>query len=207
LEQAPVLITWRDRPPFHLVKDLSLSDAAFVVGWEVQSQLSTITLVTLIAFLSIWVALATMLIWSLIAHFVYVFAREHGMPSLVTVQAPKTDRGPSTFLRHAAGSAVRVWFVGLHNMIFAHVACSVLRGGGGFGRRARRIAILGLGMTLFGVTTAEHLLRRAGFSGSSLRYRGMIGPFLNVPYRIFLGAAVMHGLIHLVHAFAAWGLT
>jgi hypothetical protein len=207
LEQAPVLPSWRSHPPFHLLKDLSLSDAAFVVGWEIQSQISTIMLVTLIAFISIWAALITMLIWSLIAHFVYVYAREHGLPDLVTVQAPKTDHGPSTFLRHAAGSAVRVWFVGLHNMVFAHVACSVLRGGDGFRRRAKRIAILGLGMTLFGVTTAEHLLRRAGFSGPSLRYRGMIGPFLNVPYRIFLGAAVMHGLVHLMHAFAAWGLT
>lgn len=154
---------------------------------------------SLIAFVSIWAALATMLVWSLIAHFAYVSARERGLPDLIRVQAPKTGHGPSTFLRHAAGSAVRVWFVGLHNMVFAHVACSVLRGGNGFTRRAKRIGILGLGMTLFGVTTTEHLLRRAGFSGSSLKYRGMIGPFLNVPYRIFLGAAVMHGVLHLVN--------
>jgi hypothetical protein len=200
LEQAPVLPVWRNQPPFHLFKNPSLSDAAFVVGWEIQSQISTIVLVTLIAFVSIWAALATILVWSLIAHFAYVFAREHGLPDLVTVQAPKTDGGPSTFLRHAAGSAVRVWFVGLHNMVFAHIACSVLRGGEGFTRRAKRIGILGLGMTLFGVTTTEHLLRRAGFSGSSLRYRGVIGPFLNVPYRIFLGAAVMHGLLQVIDA-------
>jgi hypothetical protein len=171
-----------------------------VVLWEVQSQLATIILISLIAFVSIWAALATMLVWSLIAQLVYHSARERGLPDLVTVEAPKRGCGSSTFLRHAAGSVVRVWFVGLHNLVFAKAACSGLRGGEGFSGGLRRSAILGVGMTLFGVTTAEHLLRRAGFSGPSLLYRGLIGPFLNVPYRIFLSAAVMHGVISVMNA-------
>lgn len=176
-----------------------------MVAWEAQSQLATVVLFSLIAFVSIWAALASMLAWSLIAHLVYHHARERGLPDLVTVQAPKRGRGPSTFVRHAAGSAVRVWFVGLHNLVFARVACSVLRGGNGFAASARRIGILGLGMTLFGVTTAEHLLRRAGFSGPSLLYRGMVGPFLNVPYRIFLSAAVMHAALRAMDAVCNFG--
>lgn len=176
-----------------------------MVGWEIQSQISTIVLVSLIAFVSIWAALVIMLAWSLIAHFVYCTARERGLPDLIRVQVPRTGGGTPTFLRHAAGSAVRVWFVGLHNMVFAHVACSVLRGGNGFAARARRLGVLGLGMTLFGVTTAEHLLRRAGFSGPSLLYRGTLGPFLNVPYRIFLGAAVMHAVMRIMDAACNWG--
>ena len=168
-----------------------------MVAWEVQSQLATVTLISLIAFVSIWAALATMLVWSLVAQLVYHTARNRDFPDLVTVEAPKRGCGSSAFLRHAAGSVVRVWFVGLHNLVFARVACSALRGEG-FSGSLRRIGILGLGMTLFGVTTAEHLLRRAGFSGSSLLLRGLIGPFLNVPYRIFLSAAVMHAVMSIL---------
>ncbi len=176
-----------------------------MVGWEVQSQLSNVILVSLIAFVSIWAALATMLAWSLIAHVLYHKAREHGLPDLVTVQAPKRGCGRSTFARHAAGSAVRVWFVGLHNLVFARVASTILRGEKGFATRVRRIGILSVGMTLFGVTTAQHLLRRAGFNGSSVLYRGMIGPFLNVPYRIFLSAAAMHAVMRLVDTLCSLG--
>ena len=168
--------------------------------WEVQSQLATVTLVSLIAFVSIWAALATMLVWSLVAHLLYHHARDHGLPDLVTVEAPRRGSGSSAFLRHAAGSAVRVWFVGLHNLVFARVACSGLRSGEGVAGCLRRIAILALGMTLFGVTTTEHLLRRAGFSGRVLLSRGLIGPFLNVPYRIFLSAAAMHAVFSVMDA-------
>jgi hypothetical protein len=161
----------------------------------VQSQIATLVLVTLVAFASIWIALATMLVWALIATVGYCFARERGLPDLVTVQKPQTGTGPSAFLRHAAGSVVKVWFIGLHNLVFARFAGAAMNGLPCRSTRCRRLAVLTLGMTLFGVTTAEHLLRRAGFSGGSLVRRGMIGPFLNVPYRIFLSAAVMHGAI------------
>jgi hypothetical protein len=171
----------------------------------VQSQLATLLLVTLVAFASIWIALATMLAWSLIASVAYWHARERGLPDLVTVQKPRTGNGPSAFLRHAAGSAIKVWFVGLHNLVFARFAALAMNGLPCRSTRWRRLAVLSLGMTLFGVTTAEHLLRRAGFSGASLLRRGLIGPFLNVPYRIFLSAAVMHGAIELVDSVCGIG--
>jgi hypothetical protein len=197
LNQAPAL---RRNTPLSFIRSLSISDAAFVVGWEVQSQLAAITLVSLIAFVSIWVALGTMLVWSLVAHVLYFAARQRGLPDLVTVETPKRGHGPTTFLRHAAGSAVRIWFVGLHNLLFARFAACVLCRGEGFSARIRRLGILSLGMTLFGVTTADHLLRRAGFTGSSLLYRGLIGPFLNVPYRIFLSAAMVHAVMSALDA-------
>jgi hypothetical protein len=197
LNQAPAL---RRSSPLDFVRNLSINDAAFVVAWEVQSQLAAITLVSLIAFVSIWAAFAAMLVWSLVAHVLYFLARQRGLPDLVTVQAPKRGSGPTTFLRHAAGSVMRIWFVGLHNLLFARVAACILCHGEGLAARSRRLGILTLGMTLFGVTTADHLLRRAGFTGSSLLYRGLIGPFLNVPYRIFLSAAVVHAVMSLADA-------
>lgn len=177
----------------------------FVVGWEVQSQISTLVLVTLVAFVSIWLALATMFVWSLIATVAYCYAREKGLPDLVTLQRPKAGNGASKYLRHAAGSAVKVWFIGLHNLVFARLASGALNGLPCRSTRCRRLAVLGLGMTLFGVTTAEHLLRRAGFSGNALVRRGLVGPFLNVPYRIFLSAAVMHGVLKLVDSVCGLG--
>ncbi len=205
LDQAQPVPSWRTRPPFGALNHFAVSDGAFVVGWEVQSQIAALLLVTLVAFVSIWIALATMLVWSLVATFVYCYARERGLPDLVTVQRPKTGHGRSAFIRHAAGSAVKVWFVGLHNLVFARLACGALSGLPCRSTRWRRLAVLGLGMTLFGVTTAEHLLRRAGFSEVSLLRRGLIGPFLNVPYRIFLSAALMHGVIQLFHAVCGIG--
>lgn len=178
---------------------IAISDAAFLVGWEVQSQIATLVLVGLVAFVSIWAAMATMLVWSLLATIAYCYAREHGLPDLVTIQKPKTSAGVGCFVRHAAGSAVKVWFVGLHNLVFARLAGGFLGGGSRFAKR-RRIAVLSLGMTLFGVTTAEHLLRRSGLSGTPLLRFGLVGPFLNVPYRIFLSAAVMHGVIELMNS-------
>lgn len=155
-------------------------------------------LVALVAFVSIWAAMGIMLAWSLVATLAYCQAREHGLPDLVTVQRPRTSGGVSCFLRHAAGSAVKVWFVGLHNLVFARLAGGVLCDGSTPFAKRRRFAVLSLGMTLFGVTTAEHLLRRAGLSGKPLLRRSLIGPFLNVPYRIFLSAAVMHGVLQLM---------
>jgi hypothetical protein len=176
-----------------------------VVGWEVQSQISTLVLVTLVAFVSIWLALGTMLVWSLMATVGYCYAREQGLPDLVTVQRPKPGNGAGKYLRHAAGSAVKVWFIGLHNLVFARLASGALSGLPCRGTRCRRLAVLGLGMTLFGATTTAHLLRQAGFSGRALVRRSLLGPFLNVPYRIFLSAAAMHGVIKLVDAVCGLG--
>jgi hypothetical protein len=51
----------------------------------------------------------------------------------------------------------------------------------------RRLVLL-VGMTMFGVTVAEQLLRAAGYEGRKLLHLASIGPFLNVPYRVLLSA-------------------
>ena len=146
-----------------------------------------------------------MLVWSIVAHLIYHHARESGLPDLFRIELPKRGCGRYTFIRHVAGSAARLWLIGLHNLVFARAACQVLRSGDGVCGRIRRVGVLGLGMTLFGVTTAEHLLRRAGFTGPALLTRGLIGPFLNVPYRIFLSAAVVHAVVNLTEALCGLG--
>jgi hypothetical protein len=133
-----------------------------------------------------------MLAWSLIATIAYFWAREHGFPDLLLVHRPQVRLG-SLAVRQAAASLVKVYCAGAHNIVYTRLARfpletkTVQRPA-----RALRFAVLGLGMTLFGVCTAEHLLRRAGYQGEALVRAGLLGPFLNVPYRLFLSAAVMH---------------
>jgi len=45
-------------------------------------------------------------------------------------------------------------------------------------------------MTLFGVSTLDHLLRQAGFEGKRLLYAGFVGPLLNVPFKLLLAATL-----------------
>lgn len=164
-----------------------------MVGWEVQSHLSSITLIALIAFTSIWVALPVMLVWSLIATIAYCHARELGYPSLLAEEEwHATATGAASF---AARSAVKAWFAGFHTFAYARVATTLVSPDRSSVRgRVTRIAVLVLGMTLFGVSAAEHLLRRAGYEGKRLVQLGLMGPFLNVPYRVLISALVLHAV-------------
>jgi hypothetical protein len=69
-----------------------------------------------------------MLTWALVATVGYWRARERGLPDLVCVQRPQLGNGTGAFVRHIASSAVKVWFVGLHNLVFARIARGALRG-------------------------------------------------------------------------------
>jgi hypothetical protein len=174
-----------------LLQGVAWHKAAFLVGWEVQSHLSSITLIALVAFTSIWVALPVMLVWSMIATVAYCHAREHGYPSLLAEEEWRpTASGAASF---AARSAVKAWFAGFHAFAYARIATSLLSPArSGLRARLTRIAVLVLGMTLFGVSAAEHLLRRAGYQGRRLMQLGLLGPVLNVPYRVLLSAMVLH---------------
>jgi hypothetical protein len=142
-----------------------------------------------------------MLAWSLIATIAYFWAREKGFPDLLLVHRPQVSLGRSLAVRQAAASLVKVYCAGAHNIVYTRLARFPLETKT-VQRPARmlRFAVLGLGMTLFGVCTAEHLLRRAGYQGDTLVRAGLLGPFLNVPYRLFLSAAVMHAASSLVTA-------
>jgi len=180
---------------------LAARENAFVVGWEVQSQLATFVLIGLIAVASVWLALVTMLAWSLAATAAYIWARERGLPDLLSLKRPDLRQGRRAAARDAAGAIVKLWCAGVHTLAFARIARFLLKESPGRAARIVRLAVLALGMTLFGASTAEHLLRRAGFRGDALLRLGLVGPFLNVPYRLFLSAAVMHAAASAVHAF------
>jgi hypothetical protein len=182
----------RNRPQLAVARDLPWNKAAFVIGWELQSQVATVAFITLVALFSIWLALAVMLTWSIIATVAYCRARERGYPSMLSEnQAGKGNRIHSR-IKGAFFSFFKAWLAGFQAFAFSRVAkyalvlerpCPK--------RRALQVLVLGVGLTLFGVTTAEHLLRKAGYSGQQLVRLGLVGPFLNVPYRILLSAGMV----------------
>jgi hypothetical protein len=82
---------------------------------------------------------------------------------------------------------------GLHAFVFARASHVMLQEKEGCckARRLARLGVLGFGLVFFGVSTAEHMLRTAGYTGRRLTQLSLIGPFLNVPYRVLLSAAVV----------------
>jgi hypothetical protein len=60
--------------------------------------------------------------------------------------------------------------------------------------RIGRAGVLVLGLTVFGVTTAEHLLRNAGLESDRLVRYALAASFLHVPYRIFFAAVLTQAL-------------
>jgi hypothetical protein len=134
-----------------------------------------------------------MLVWSLVATIVCCNARRRGFPDLLArYDCPTNTRRPEVRLRSSAWFVVRIWLAGVQAFIFSRTFRRHLTGRRRTSKRLFRVALLGAGLTLFGVTTAEHLLRRAGYRGDQLMRLCLIGPFLNVPYRAFLSAAVTH---------------
>jgi hypothetical protein len=166
--------------------------AAFLVLWEGQGHLASFTYVGLVAFANIWIALAAMFAWSVVATLVFCAARERGYPNLLSeIKAPELRTG--TMARYAAGSLARAWCVGLNAFVYSRCSGFLLAEKQGCSRLRRfaRIGALSVGMTLFGVTAAEHLLRTAGYSGRKLLRMSLIGPFLHVPYRVLVSAALV----------------
>jgi hypothetical protein len=175
------------RRPF--AKSLPWNVAAFLALWEVQSQLATIAYVGLIAFTSWWVTLAAMLTWSLVATIAFWYARERGYPNILNaMKCPHSDTGIKVAW-HAVTSLFSAVVGGVHAFVYTRCASALLsdRAAGRQRRFLRRLVLL-VGMTMFGVTVAEQLLRAAGYSGRRLLHMAWIGPFLNVPYRVVLSA-------------------
>jgi hypothetical protein len=183
--------------------NLPALDAAFVLGWEAQSQLASVTYVGLTAFGSIWLAFPVMLAWSLVATVIYCFARRRGAPDLLTVEVRGRNKARGFNLGTIAASLAKVWMAGFQAFAFSRVSGRALdlQGTRCIRRRLLRLVLLFVGLTLFGVSTAEHLLRRAGYQGSQLVKLSLLGPFLNVPYRVLLSAAFTHFVWSIVHLF------
>jgi hypothetical protein len=176
-----------------------------VAAWEAQSYLATLTLVTLLTLVSFWVALGVMLAWSLIGVLVYPAARRRGLPDLLEKDArPLTAGHPATRIVRVTWLLLRIWLTGVQSFAYSRCAGSVLSSQpANWYKRAGRLGVVGLGLTLFGITTSDHILRKAGFSGRGLRRASFLGPFLNVPYRLVLSAIVINTLLGLLGMLAS----
>jgi len=173
---------------------------AYVVGWEVQSQLATLALVSLVVVASPAYALPAMLAWSLVATFVCHAARQRGFPDLLEGYKAPPKAGQASRLRCLAGSVIAVWFAGIQAYVFSRAAKPLWNSQARGLHLLARTAVLGVGLTLFGVATAEHLLRRAGYQGRMLLSLGLLGSVLNVTYRVFLSAAITHAAFVVLEA-------
>lgn len=161
----------------------ALKLGTLVACWQVQSKLAALTLLLLVA-VSVWWALLLMLIWSIVATWAYVVARERGVPDILAL----TDAGCSR-ARRTGTSLGQIWLVGLNAFVFARAFRPYLeRPAHSLPRRAGRLLLIAAGLTVFGVTIAQHLLYHAGFRGSQLLLFGVLGSFLNVPFRVLCGA-------------------
>ena len=102
------------------------------------------------------------------------------------------------WLGKIGASIVRVWMVGLQAFVYSRTAGRVLLQPARCWRtRLTRIAVLGVGLTLFGVAAAHHMLAKAGLPEDRVLKLSFIGPFLNVPYRILLSAIVVNAALGL----------
>ncbi len=192
----------RETPLFEKLSNVAWDKAAFIVFWEGQGHLSSVAYVALVAFTSIWFAFAAMFVWSIGATLVFCAARERGYPNLLSdMSAPKLRA--KSLVSYAASSLGRAALTGFNAFIYARCAGFLLAEKQGCGRfrRFARIGALAMGLTLFGVSTAEYLLRSAGYSGRRLVRMSLIGPVLNVPYRILMSAmfvALLTSALHVV---------
>ena len=181
----------------------SLRYVSFVAVWELQSQLSTVVLVALVALAPPSVALGVMIAWSLLATVIYLIARGRGLPDLLAIGRPSLT-GASRPSSRLAGLlmlfVVRVWFVGIQAYVYSKTLCPVLdrQGERSVSRRLARLGVLATGLTMFGVLTSQHMLGRAGFGSRGALALGFLGSFLNIPYRVLLSAAVVHTTMGLV---------
>jgi hypothetical protein len=190
----------RQTSVFERLSNIAWDKAAFVVFWEGQGHLSSIAYVGLVAFTSIWFAFAAMFAWSVAATLVFCAARERGYPNLLSDVASPRMKARS-LASYAASAVARAALTGVNAFIYARCAGVLLAEKQGCckARRIARIGALGIGLTLFGVSTAEHILRSAGYSGRRLLRMSLIGPVLNVPYRILMSAMFVALLTNALH--------
>ena len=171
-----------------------LKQGSFLACWQAQAKLSTLVMFGLIAY-SVWIALAVMLVWSIVATFIYYAARQRGVPDVLA--NPAAGRGAAMRTGQILGG---LWMVGINAFAFANVVRPLLREGVGFHRlRLVRGGLLTTGLILFGVTINQHMLQCAGYKGARLLALSTFGSFLNVPYRIFSGAITLHLLVELTN--------
>jgi hypothetical protein len=170
--------------------------------WEIQSQISTLVLVALVAVLPIWTVLPIMITWALIATVAYSVGRRKGLPDVLEAEWPISAPSRTEWRRLvgvAALALVKAWLAGLQPFIYARICRRVLlQPVRTWWSQVQRVIVLCAGLTLFGVTTAHHLLRLAALPERRAFRLLLVGPFLNVPYRVLLSALVINMLSELM---------
>jgi hypothetical protein len=158
--------------------------------------MATTATVGLSTLVSIWAALAVMVVWSSLATCAYYRGRSWGVPDLLAKSPLAATTGDTPWLSRVRGAGVsvlKVVLAGVQPFLFSRTFCRILtRPALGWRIRLARIAVLGFGLTLFGVTHSHHMLHEAGYpDGKALRI-SLLGSVLNVTYRIFLSAILFH---------------
>jgi hypothetical protein len=179
-------------------RNQSIYELSFLSIWELQSHVAAIALISLVAFAPFWATLVVMITWSLTATLVYHHVRRKGLPDLFETRwskPPAALRQWKDWIACTSLSLVKACVAGLQPFLFCRVACGVLsRPAVSRRMRLARGMVLGLGLTLFGVTAAHHLLRRSGLPDDRILRLSLLGPFLNVPYRMVISAVVINAL-------------
>jgi hypothetical protein len=183
---------WERGHLFSLRWNESWNSIGFFGIWEAQSQLSAVVLLALTALVPPLLAFVPMLAWSLAATVVYCYARERGLPDLLEVKRSKEPRRARSLVaaaRELGLTAAKAWLAGLQSFVYSRSFCRVL-GRPAITRKERfmRLGVVAVGLTMFGVSTSQHVLRRAGYSGGALLRIGFAGSALNVGYRVLLSA-------------------
>jgi hypothetical protein len=145
-----------------------------------------------------------MLVWSFLATFAYYRGRNSGVPDLFAESPSVGTRRVSRLSRIRGGAllVLRVFLAGVQPFIFSRTLCRVLsKPATGWRRRLARVAVLGFGLTLFGVTHSHHMLRKAGYPDDEALRISLLGSLLNVSYRIVLSAVLFHTASELLFPF------
>jgi hypothetical protein len=182
--------------PAALARDITLQtrcrDAAFIAGWEIQGHLSTLTFVALLGLGSLVVATLVTLAWSIVMTVVYHRARLDGRPDLL--EQATWHHGSSLLRMKLMGTAwtvVKAWLAGFQAFAYSRTFGRTLQVREVcMRRRLVRIAVLALGLTLFGVPTAHHLLSKAGYEDAGLLGLGFVAAVLHVSYRAIVGGVI-----------------
>ncbi len=177
-----------------------LPDVSFVAAWELQSQLSSIVLISFARFAHVWETIPVMLVWSLTTTAVFHYARLKGRPDLLErVRWGTESKRLRIRVLSTLWTAFRAWIAGVQAFIFARIFGVLLQKRDHHSRqRFARIGVLGLGLTVFGVPTAHHILRKAGYEKNALLKRAVFATFLNVPYRVLVSAFLINAVLGIV---------
>jgi hypothetical protein len=183
------------------MKDHAAKDSGFVLGWELQSQLSRVVLVSMMAFVSVWLGALLILAWSLVAAHVYDYYIRRGRPDLLQDHA--VGKGPLArgLTIYSLVWAIKLVFAGPVHIVLAKGTRFTLTrvSGQPYYQVVRGLALL-VSSFVGGVTVCHHLLRTAGFSRTQVYWGTMAGRLSNLGYQVLYSAF----LIHLIGLALAW---